>query len=173
MEYQVDQAIEVLQNTPVVLRSMLAGLSEPWIHNNYGPDTFCPFDVVGHLILGEQTDWIPRARIILEHGESRTFVPFDRYAMYEESKGKTIGELLDTFQALRAETIQALQSFNLGPEQLKLRGSHPELGVVQLRNHLSLWVVHDLNHIHQIAKCMAYQYRGELGPWLPYCGVLQ
>ena len=152
---------------------MLGGLSEPWVVNNYGKDTFSPFDVVGHLIHGERTDWIPRARIILEYGESRPFESFDRYAQYEDSKGKTIDELLDTFQTLRRENVAALQAMDPTPEQLALRGMHPELGTVTFEQLLATWVVHDLNHIHQIAKCMAFQYKGALGPWLEYATVIK
>ncbi len=173
MKYRLDQAIEVLSRTPAVLRNMLGGLSEPWIVNNYGEETFSPFDVVGHLIHGERTDWIPRARIILEHDESRPFESFDRYAQYEDSKGKTIDELLDTFETLRRENVAALQAMNLTAEQLALRGTHPELGAVTLQEMLATWVVHDLNHIHQIAKCMAFQYHDNLGPWREWATVIK
>lgn len=171
MNFEIDHGIEVLTRTPGVLRALLGGVSEPWIRNNYGPETFNPFDVVGHLIHGEREDWIPRARIILEHGESRAFDVFDRYAMYEASKGKTLAELLDTFASLRAANVEALESLDITPEKLALRGTHPELGSVTLENHLATWVVHDLNHIHQIAKCMAFQYRDLMGPWVKYVGV--
>lgn len=172
MEYQVDQAIEILRRTPAVLRAMLSGLSPTWVTSNYGEKTFSPFDVVGHLIHGERTDWIPRARIILGHGETRTFEPFDRYAMYEDCKGKTIGELLDTFEMLRAESVTTLRAMKLTPEQLDRRGSHPELGTVLLREHLAMWVVHDLGHTAQIAKAMSYQYREAIGPWQPHTSIL-
>ncbi len=173
MIFQLNQAIEILERTPSVLREMLSGLSKPWVLNNYGHETFSPFDVVGHLIHGEKTDWIPRLKIILEHGESKTFEPFDRYAMYEDSKGKTLAELLDTFETLRKENIETLRAIDLAPEKLALRGTHPELGAVTVEQLLATWVVHDLNHIHQIAKCMAYQYKDAVGPWLPFVGVLK
>lgn len=173
MDYDMDQATEVLERTPAVLTAMLGGLSNPWITNNYGADTFSPFDVVGHLIHGERTDWIPRARIILERGEAKPFEPFDRYAMYRDSAGKTIDELLETFVALREENVAALRAMNLTPARLDLRGKHPQLGPVTMRQLLATWVVHDLNHIHQIAKCMAYQYREEVGPWRGHVGVLK
>ncbi|MFQ5491168.1 MAG: DinB family protein [Phycisphaerae bacterium] len=172
MDVLVDDAVEVLRATPGVLRSMLAGLSEPWTSNNYGPETFSPFDVVGHLIHGERADWIPRSRIILEKGPAETFEPFDRYVMYEASKGKTLGELLDTFETLRAKNLEALAGFGLDARKLALEGTHPELGRVTLKNLLAMWVVHDLNHIHQIAKCMAYQYRDSVGPWRAYISFL-
>ena len=173
MEYRPQQAVEVLERTPGVLRSMLSGLSEPWVMNNYGPETFSPFDVVGHLIHGERDDWIPRAKIILQHGQDRPFDPFDRYAMYEVSKGKTIAELLDTFESLRRDNIETLEGFALTPAQLSLKGTHPELGPVTLGSMLAMWVVHDLGHIAQIAKAMAYQYREELGPWLADTAILR
>jgi len=173
MKFKLDQAVEVLSRTPAVVRAMLGGLSEPWIVNHYGKETFSPFDVVGHLIHGERTDWIPRARIILEHGESKPFEPFDRYAQYQDSKGKTIEELLDTFETLRRENVAALRAMNLSAEQLALRGTHPALGTVMLEELLATWVVHDLNHIHQVAKCMAYQYRDNVGPWLEYATVIK
>ena len=173
MEYQLDQAIEVLGATPGVLRAMLSGLSEPWVFNNYGEKTFSPFDVVGHLIHGERTDWIPRARMILEHGESRTFEPFDRYAMYHDSRGKTLGELLDTFETLRLENIATLGVMNPTREELELRGTHPELGIVTLGALLATWVAHDLNHIAQITKSMAFQYDDTVGAWHPYISILK
>lgn len=172
MNFQLDQAIEVLSNTPAVLRSMLSGLSRPWVMNNYGEKTFSPFDVVGHLIHGEKTDWMGRLRIILEQGESRPFDPFDRYAMYEASRGKSIGDLLDEFETLRRRNVGELKALNLRPAQFSLRGTHPALGTVTLENLLATWVVHDLGHLHQIAKCMAWQYRGSVGPWREYLTIL-
>lgn len=172
MEFLVADAVEVLGATPGVLRAMLGGLSAPWVSNNYGPETFSPFDVVGHLIHGERTDWVPRARIILEHGCARTFEPFDRYAMYEASQGKKIGELLDTFERLRVENLEVLARWQIDEAKLALEGMHPELGRVTLRSLLATWTVHDLNHIHQIAKCMGYQYGNLMGPWRAYITFL-
>ncbi len=172
MTFQLSPAIEVLSSTPSVLKAMLADLSEPWIQGNYGEKTFCPFDVVGHLIHGEQTDWLPRAKIILEHGEAGPFNAFDRYAMYDVSQGKTIGELLDTFESLRRENVTDLQTLGLTEAQLSLRGTHPRLGPVTMKELLAMWVVHDLNHIGQIAMAMAHQYREEVGPWLPHTSIL-
>ncbi|MCG8407241.1 MAG: DinB family protein [Phycisphaerales bacterium] len=173
MEFRIEQAVEVLRNTPSVLRSMLSGLGDSWVHNNYGDKTFSPFDVVGHLIHGERTDWIPRARVILEHGETRPFEPFDRYAMYEASRGLTMAQLLDTFESLRVENLEALSALRLTRDQLSLRGTHPALGPVTLEALLAMWTVHDLNHIAQIAKSMAYQYRERVGPWLEYASILR
>lgn len=173
MGFHLNHAIEVLERTPSVLRSMLDGLSEPWVHNNYGEETFSPFDVVGHLILGERADWLNRIQMILDKSESKAFEPFERYSMYEENKGKELVELLDTFETLRKENMIKLKALKLSPDQLALRGTHPELGQVTLEQLLATWTAHDLNHIHQIAKCMAWQYKDAVGPWLPYLGVLK
>lgn len=175
MRFHLDQATEVLERTPQTLRALLEGLSEPWIVNNYGPDTFSPFDVVGHLIHGEKTDWIPRARIILEHGESRPFAPFDRYAMYEASRGKRIEQLLDEFDALRRGSLDALRALRLTEADLDRRGKHPDptFGPVTLRQLLATWTVHDLHHVAQICKGMARQYTAEVGPWVAYLGILK
>ncbi len=172
MQFTIEQGLEILRRTPDVLRSMLSGLSEPWVVSNYGDKTFSPFDVVGHLIHGERADWIARARIILEHGEARPFDPFDRYAMYEESRGKSIGELLDEFERLRSRNLDALAGLKLGPADLERRGTHPALGRVTLGELLATWVVHDLNHVAQIAKAMAYQYKERVGPWSAYLSIL-
>jgi hypothetical protein len=172
MTFQLDHALAVLGRTPAALDALLRGLGDGWVMSNYGEKTFSPFDVVGHLIHGERTDWMVRVRHILDHGAGRPFVPFDRYAMYEASKGKTVAELLDTFAALRAENLAALRALRLTPEQLDRRGMHPELGTVTLAELLATWVVHDLNHLHQIAKAMAYQYRDQVGPWTAYLSIL-
>ena len=172
MPFRLEQPIEILERTPSVLRALLAGLSEPWVMNNYGPETWSPFDVVGHLIHGEKTDWIPRARIILDDGPSRAFEPFDRFAQYEGSKGKHIDQLLDEFESLRRQNLEALRAMRLTAAQLDLPGTHPALGPVTLRQLLATWVCHDLNHVHQIAKSMAYQYRNEVGAWREYITIL-
>lgn len=172
MTFAVEKSIEVLQRTPDVLRVLLGGLNDFWSLNNYGADTFSPFDVVGHLIHAEQTSWMARARILLEYGETKPFPPFDRYAMYEASRGKSMADLLATFALLRAKNLDDLRSLNLTPEKLELRGVHPELGGVTLRQLVAAWVVHDLGHLHQIAKAMAFQYRDEVGPWRDYLSIL-
>jgi hypothetical protein len=170
MRFDLQQGVEILSRTPAVLRAMLAGLGEHWVRSNYGPDTFSPFDVVGHLIHGEQTDWLPRLRRILTDGPRVKFDAFDRYAMYDASRGRSIGDLLDEFAALRAANLKALAALPV-IESLDLTGTHPTLGPVTVRNLLACWVAHDLNHIHQVAKCMAYQYRDEIGPWVQFLGV--
>ena len=179
MNFSIDKATEILQATPPTLRAMLGSLSEEWLVNEI-PDPkskiqnakWLPYDVVGHLIHGEETDWIPRARIIVEQGENRTFVPFDRFAQFEKSKGRSLAELLDEFARLRSKNIDTLRSWNLTDDQLDLEGIHPELGIVTLRQLLATWVVHDLNHIRQIVTAMARRYEGEVGPWREYLSIL-
>ncbi|MHC5111262.1 MAG: DinB family protein [Planctomycetota bacterium] len=173
MKYDVDQSIALLRRTPNVLKNLLGGLDECWTHESYGPDTFSVFDVMGHLIEGELKDWIPRARLLLEHGETKPFEPFDRYAMFESSRGKSMPELLNAFASLRAANVEALAGMNLSPEALAATGMHPALGRVTLSELLSMWVVHDLNHIAQICKAMAYQYADEVGPWRRYASILK
>ena len=162
----------VLQRTPATLNALLRDLPEPWLVHNEGPETWSPYDVIGHLIHGEETDWIPRAKIILEHGEARAFDPFDRVAMFEKSKAQSIAELLDTFARLRAENLRELQSLNLTADLLNKRGRHPELGVVTLRQLLATWVVHDLGHVRQVVRVMSKQYRDAVGPWKAYLSIL-
>jgi len=180
MNFDLSNSIEILSATPATLRSLLGNLSDEWvgseIHNQKseienGP--WSPFDVIGHLIHGEETDWIPRARIILSHGDDRTFVPFDRFAQFEKSKGRSLGQLLDEFARLRVENLDVLRSWNLTGEQLDLEGMHPELGPVTLRQLLATWVVHDLNHIRQIVTVMASRYEGDVGVWKEYLSILQ
>jgi len=172
MEFQLDEATQVLRRTPAVLSSLLDDLADQWVVNNEGPETWSPFDIVGHLIHGEETDWIPRAKIIIEKGESGTFEPFDRFAMFEKSRGQSLRDLLDRFEVLRGESLQELARMNLTRELLEQRGRHPELGVVTLSQLLSTWAVHDLGHIGQIVRVMAKQYKEAVGPWQAYLPVL-
>jgi hypothetical protein len=172
MVSEVEKPIEVLERTPAVLRALLSGVSDFWAMSNYGPDTFSPFDVVGHLIHAELTNWMERARIILQHGEAVPIPTFDRYAMFEASKGKSMAELLETFAALRAKNLDDLRALGLTAEQLGRRGTHPQLGVVTLGNLIAAWAVHDLGHLHQIAKAMAFQYRDAVGPWRELLTIL-
>jgi len=172
MEFRINQAIEILRQTPGTLDSMLRPLSANWIEQNEGPNTWSPFDVIGHLIHGEETDWIPRARLIINYGESRPFEPFDRVAMFEKSKGKSLTQLLDRFSQLRSLNLRELQQMNLTEAMLEKRGIHPELGTVTLGQLLATWVVHDLGHISQIVRVMARQYREEVGPWSAYLSIL-
>jgi len=172
MEFKLEEGIEILRQTPSAINALLRPLSSAWSEGNEGPNTWSPFDVVGHLIHGEETDWIPRARIIINDGETRPFVPFDRVAMFEKSKWKSLPELLDTFSNLRSSNIQELEQMNLTSVMLEKRGTHPELGPVTLAQLLAAWVVHDLGHISQIVRVMARQYRDEVGPWSAYLSIL-
>jgi DinB superfamily len=170
--FALDEAVAVLTRTPAALKAMLGGLPEGWIQAHEGGETWSPFDVVGHLIHGEQTDWLPRARIILEHGESRAFEPFDRLAQFEASTGRTLESLLDEFASLRQQNLDLLQALNLTETDLDRRGRHPALGVVTLRQLLATWMAHDLDHVVQVARVLARQYSDEVGPWRAYLRVI-
>lgn len=172
MEFALETAVPLLSRTPAVLRQQLLGLPAPFLAATEGEGTWSPFDVVGHLIHGERTDWIPRLEHILTHGDAVPFPPFDRTAMFTASKGKTLEELLELFALLRAENLHRLESFGLTAEDYARRGLHPSLGSVTLGQHLSSWVVHDLDHVVQIARVMARQYTAAVGPWHQYLRVL-
>jgi len=172
MAFDLQEAIALLTRTPSALNALLHDLPEIWIMRNEGGKSWSPFDIVGHLIHGERTDWMPRARIILQHAESRPFDPFDRLAQERESQSKSLGELLDEFARLRADNLDALRSMNLQPSDFNRRGRHPALGVVTLSQLLATWAVHDMTHLHQLSRVMAYQYRDVVGPWGAYLGVL-
>jgi hypothetical protein len=171
--FTLAEAIPLLERTPRLLDVWLRGLAEGWVHAHEGGETWSPYDVVGHLIHGEKADWLPRARCILEHGEARAFETFDRFAQFRDSQGKTLGQLLDEFAALRAESLDALHGLRLADTQLALRGKHPQLGGVTLRNLLACWVAHDLDHVVQIARVLARQYADEVGPWREYLRVVR
>lgn len=172
MEFKLNEALEVLERTPATVRALLVDVSRRWERGTEGPDTFSPFDNVGHLVDGEETDWMVRARIILAQGQNRRFEPYDRFRHKIRSANRTLDELLEEFAQLRAENLKTLRSWNLTEEQLELLGDHPSLGPVTLRQLLAAWVVHDLGHIAQVARVMAKQYRAEVGPWVPYLPVL-
>lgn len=172
MSFDLHEGIAVLERTPATFRALLDGLPDPWIIANEGPDTFSPFDNVGHLIHGERADWIPRARIILAQGSNRRFEPYDRFAQVRESEGKTLADLLGEFARLRAENIATLRGWNLTAHELALEGEHPSLGTVTLRQLLATWVAHDLGHLAQTARVMAKRYRDNVGPWRAYLPVL-
>ena len=172
MDQNLNDTIALLSRTPLVLNASLRDLPESWTTSNEGAKTWCAFDIVGHLIHGERTDWMPRARIILQFGESRPFDPFDRLAQERESQGKSLPQLLDEFARLRAENLDALRALNLQSKDLERRGKHPALGVVTLSQLLATWAVHDLTHIHQLSRVMAHQYQQTVGPWSAYLGVL-
>jgi hypothetical protein len=170
--FDLDEAVAVLERTPAILDTWLSALPPAWIEADEGPDSWNAFDIVGHLIHGERTDWIARARIVLDHGENRAFDPFDRFAQFELSKGRNLGELLDEFDDLRRQNLETLRGWELGPRELRRTGRHPELGRVTLGELLATWAAHDLGHIAQIARVMAKRYRGEVGAWQAYLPVL-
>ncbi|HSQ61498.1 MAG TPA: DinB family protein [Acidobacteriota bacterium] len=170
--YRLDEAVAMLSRTPGILRAWLSGLPDAWTATNEGPGTWSAFDVVGHLIHGERTDWLPRAEHLLQHGEAMPFPVFDRTAMFEASKGKSLADLLDTFDALRSANLALLRSKALTEADLDRTGRHPEFGPVTLRQHLATWVAHDLSHLAQIARVMAKRYENEVGPWTAYLSIL-
>ncbi len=177
-QFKLAEVVAVLSRTPATLDALLRGLPDTWVRGNEGcskdgKDTWSAFDIVGHLIHGERTDWMSRARIILENGEARPFDPFDRLAQFKESEGKSLAQLLDEFARLREESLVALRALNLQPEDFARRGKHPDLGVVTLSELLATWAVHDFTHLHQLSRVMAYQYRDAVGPWSAYLGVLK
>ncbi|HEX9393930.1 MAG TPA: DinB family protein [Gemmatimonadales bacterium] len=172
MTFDLELSLEVLERTPAAIGALLDGLSDAWVRATEGPDTFSPFDVVGHLIDGEETDWIPRARIILAQGSSLRFEPYDRFRHKARNAGAPLQALLAEFARLRAANLTLLRSWNLTDRQLDLPGEHPRLGRVTLRQLLASMVVHDLEHIAQVARVMAKQYRDDVGPWVPFLPVL-
>ena len=172
MKHDLARSIEILSRTPATLNALLGGVSESWTMANYGPETFSPYDVVGHLIHGERTDWITRARWILEKGVSEPFPPFDRFAQQRESAGKDMATLLGEFEALRAQSLTDLRALRIDEGTLGLVGRHPTLGTVTMRELIATWVVHDLDHLAQIARALAYQYKDEVGAWRAYLPIL-
>ena len=172
VSFDLQDGIAVLERTPATFRALLAGLHDSWITVDEGPDTFSPFDNLGHLIHGERTDWIARARIILAQGANRRFEPYDRFAQKRESAGKTLATLLDEFALLRADNLTTLRGWNLTERELAFEGEHPELGRVTLGQLLAAWVAHDLGHIAQTTRVMAKRYREAVGPWRAYLPVL-
>jgi uncharacterized damage-inducible protein DinB len=173
MEFDLALALPLLERTPATLRTLLADLPSEWTDANEGPETWSAFDVVGHLIHGERTDWIPRARMILEEGRSRPFEPFDRFAQFHDSVGKSLDELLDIFEQLRAESLRTLKGWQLTDAQLSLQGEHPVFGAVTLRQLLATWAAHDVSHLAQVSRVMAKQYRDAVGPWRAYLPIME
>ena len=173
MKFNLNDAVLILERTPGVLKAYLKDLPDNWIKQNEGGESWSPFDIVGHLIHGEKTDWIPRTKIILEDGEERPFEPFDRFAQFENSKEENINELLDEFESLRKQNLRTLQSMKLTENDLQKKGIHPEFDTITLEQLLSTWVVHDLGHIRQISRVMAKLYKEEIGPWEKYLPVVE
>jgi hypothetical protein len=172
MQFHLDNGIEVLAQTPAVLNALLKGKSAVWLNARKTPESFSPIDVLGHLMFGEMTDWMPRVRLILEHQDTRAFEPFDRFGFQSLIAGKSVDQLLDDFAEMRRQGLKTLRELGVGEGQLALPGLHPGLGSVTLGNLLASWVVHDLGHIAQIVKAMAAQYRDEVGPWRAYTTIL-
>ena len=172
MEHNLETTISLLSRTPATLNALLCDLPQEWTLRNEGEGSWSAFDVLGHLIHGDRTDWIPRARRILEYGESKPFEPFDRMGQVRDSEGKSLPQLLDEFARLRAEKLGELRALNLRPPDFERHGLHPALGVVTLSQLLATWAAHDLTHLHQISRVMAYQYRDAVGPWEKYLGVM-
>jgi len=172
VEFHIDTAMPILRRTPSVVRTLLADLPRDWIEPTEGPGTWSPFDVVGHLIHGERTDWMPRVDHIFRHGDAVPFPPFDREAMFTASQGRPLDDLLDTFASLRRDSVDRLGALHLTDVDLDRQGRHPEFGIVTLRQHLATWVAHDLGHISQIVRVMARQYSDAVGPWRAYLSIL-
>jgi DinB family protein len=173
MTFVLSEAVQVLSRTPATLRALLTGLGEEWVEADEGPETFTPRAVLGHLIYGEETDWIPRLRIILESGEKRPFTPFDRLGFRAQYGRAPVDELLRRFAELREANLRELAALDLRPPQLALRGTHPELGMVTLSQLLATWVAHDLTHVAQVVRVMAKRYEDTVGPWRAYLRILQ
>ena len=172
MDFDLTNAIAVLERTPATLRALLAGLPPAWTDATEGAETWSPYVIVGHLLHGERTDWITRARIILAQGADRRFEPYDRFAQFRESQGRSLDDLLDAFARARAENLATLAGWRLTDRELALEGEHPAFGTVTLRQLLATWVAHDLGHVAQTARVMAKQYRDAVGPWHAYLPVL-
>lgn len=170
--FDVDDACGLLSRTPAVLDTMLRGLPAGWTDAHEGGETWSPFDIVGHLVHGEATDWIPRARIILEQGDGRPFDPYDRFAQFALAKGRSLADLLDDFAALRVANVAQLRAWRLAEADLDRRGTHPAFGTVTLRQLLATWVAHDLDHVMQISRVLARQYTDAVGPWRAYLRVI-
>ena len=173
MKFDLEKSIELLERTPFVLESLLNGLSDDWTANNEGPETWSPYDVIGHLIHGEKTDWIARLEICLSSGPNKTFAKFDRFAQFDESKGKTLDDLLTEFKVVRAHNLALLRSMGLTQADYNKTAIHPTFGEVKLSQLLSTWVAHDMDHIFQISRVMAKQYKDEVGPWVEYLKILR
>jgi DinB family protein len=173
MEHNLAHTISLLSRTPATLNALLRDLPEVWTFQNEGQDTWCAFDILGHLIHGERADWMPRARMVLQFGETQTFEPFDRRGHERESEGRSMDQLLDEFARLRTNNLDELRALHLRREDLEMSGRHPALGIVTLSQLLATWAVHDLTHLHQVSRVMAHQYREAAGPWNRYLGVLQ
>ena len=171
MDYTVDGAREVLRRTPDTLRALLADIPDDWLHGREAPDAWSPYQVCGHLLHIEETDWIDRTKVILEHGTTRVFDPVDREAGFARFAGRSLIDLLDRFREQRQSNLEELVTL-VRPGVLDQRGVHPDFGEVTLAQLLATWTVHDLNHLNQIVKTMAKAYRDAVGPWRAFLPVL-
>jgi hypothetical protein len=172
MQQDLSLTISLLSRTPAALNAFLRDLPDAWTSSNEGENTWSPFDIVGHLIHGERTDWMPRVKMILQHGETKTFEPFDRLAQQHAAKPQSLSQLLDEFARLRSDNLNELRSLSLTPQDLERCGKHPRFGTVTLSQLLATWAAHDLTHLHQLSRVMAHQYREAVGPWIAFLGVL-
>jgi hypothetical protein len=170
--HDLQQTIALLARTPGALDALLRGLPEAWVLGCEGAGTWSVVEIVAHLIHGERTDWMARTRMILQHGDTLTFEPFDRWGHTRDGQGRPLDQLLDEFARMRGDNLAELRALNLAPEDLERRGRHPAFGVVSLSELLATWAAHDLTHLHQISRVMAHQYREKVGPWSQYLGVL-
>lgn len=173
MEFTIEKSVEILERTPGVLVELLSEIHVDWIDNNEGPETWSPFDIVGHMLHGEKTDWVPRIEIVLSDRGNKVFEPFDRFAMFQESKGKNMGQLLFEFKQARISNLNWLQSKQLQASDLGKTAEHPTLGIVTLRQLIATWAVHDLTHLNQICRVMARQYEYQIGPWVQYINLFR
>ncbi len=173
MDFELHKSIEILEKTPQVLETLLVGLSREWIENNEGENTWSPYDIVGHLIFGEKTDWIVRIKTIVSESENKLFEPFDRFSQLNKDQNEPINDLIKEFRVLRENNLNELTSLHLTQKDFDRIGIHPEFGNVTLRQLISTWAVHDLGHIAQISRVMARQYKKEVGPWINYLGILK
>ena len=172
MNHNLHHTIALLSRTPAALNALLRDLPEEWTLRYEGENTWTAFDIVGHLIHGDRTDWMARTKRILEFGETKAFEPFDRLGQERESRGRSLPQVLDEFARVRSEKLDELRALNLSGADLEKRGLHPALGIVTLSELLATWAAHDLTHLHQLSRVMAYQYREAVGPWSKYLGVL-
>jgi hypothetical protein len=172
-EFNLAESIALLARTPATLDALLRGLPNTWVRRNEGKDSWSPYDIMGHMVLAERDDWMPRVRLILEHGDTRPFEPFDRFTQMRGPQSSSLAQLLDEFAALRRQSLSELQALHLQPEDLARRGRHPSLGAVTLSQLLATWTVHDFTHLHQLTRVMAHQYHDAVGPWTIYLGVMQ
>jgi hypothetical protein len=173
MQQNLETTMSLLARTPAALEALLHDLPETWTHCNEGENSWNAVEIVAHLIGAEKNNWITRAKWLLEFGETRAFAPFVRQPDQQKSGGKALAQLLGEFARLRSENLQVLRALDLKPPDLERQGKHPALGTVTLGELLGTWAAHDLTHLHQLTRVMAYQYRETVGPFRQYLGVMK